>query len=96
MSDTYGNANVILVALANRAAGMHYESPEAKRILDEEDWSDHWPVVDADGILTGDVVETADCEGYWNVDDMAMIADDDLRPAQRKTRHEGYVTLVDD
>ncbi len=91
MSDTYGNTNKVLVALAERAAGLHYDSPDAKAILDEEDWANHWPVVDADGLLTGDVVETDDCDNYLNVADMAMISDDDVRPKQRCD--DGYAHL---
>jgi hypothetical protein len=96
MRDTYGNTNTELYSLAQEAIGLHYEAPEARIILDRADWSHHWPVVDGDGRLTGDVVETEDCGGYWNVDDEAMIANEDLSPAQRKRRNqpsEGYVTL---
>ena len=95
MRDTYGNTNAELVALTDRAAGLRYDSPDAIAILDEADWANHWPVVDADGLLTGDVVETDDCENYWNVDDMAMISDNDIRPEQRpSSNHWPYATLT--
>lgn len=93
MLNTFGNTNEPLRILAEKAAGLRYDSPEAEAILDKEDWADHWPVVDANGCLTGDVVETADCEGYSNVCDMAMIADEDLRPEQRPGPNEVYAKL---
>ncbi len=93
MKDTFGNANVELVALADEAFGLRYDSCEARDILDHADWASHWPVVDADGKLTGDVVETADCDGYLNVDDLAMINRADLTTTQRHTIDEGCVQL---
>ena len=91
MKNTFGNTNTELVALAERATGMRYDSPDAKAILNEADWTSHWPVVDADSLLTGDVVETDDCDDYWNVGDEAMIAEDDLHPGQRG--QDGYANL---
>ena len=100
MRDTFGNANEGLRGLAERAAGLHYESAAAKKIMDERDWEDHWPVVDADGDLTGDVVENADCGGYFNVDDEVMVSEDDLTPeiiaengGINSIRESGYVNL---
>lgn len=93
MANTFGNTNEPLHALAEEAVGLRYDSPEAKVILDREDWANHWPVVDADGILTGDVVETDDCDGYLNVADEAMIAVEDLRPGQRSVALDGYADV---
>ena len=94
MLNTYGNTNKTLRALADRACGLRYDSPEAGAIMDEEDWAHHWPVVDGEGLLTGDVVETEDCtEEYINVDDVAMVSRDDLTAKQRKTICDGYVNL---
>lgn len=84
-----------LQALATAAEGLHYNSPEAKKILDAGDWQGYWPVVDRQGILTGDIT---DSEGaFANVDDLAMISFDDLTPAQRREVEDeywdGYITL---
>lgn len=84
-----------LTELAERASGLQYDSPEAKLIMDEADWANHWPVVDEDGELTGAVVETEEaCNGYANVDDLAMIAEDDVKPGNRWTHvnDDGYAT----
>lgn len=58
--------------LCEQHAGEHYESHRWMCAADYEDWSNHWPVIDSDGKLTGDVVESGDTAGYTNVDDMAM------------------------
>ena len=87
MLDTYGNTNKSLVALAQEASGLRYDSAEAEAILGREDWADHWPVCDAEGHLTGDVVETDDCEGYASVANEAMVAIADLpEDEQRRIR----------
>ena len=83
----------LLSELAERASGLRYDSTEAKAILDTEDWANHWPVVDADGLLTGDVVETDGCAGYLNVRDEAMIAVEELRPGQRSSAIDGYADV---
>lgn len=101
MKDTYGNTNKKLRRLAEEAAGLHYKSVEADKILDQTDWQNHWPVIDADGELTGDVVETDDCDNYVNVGDMAMIDIDDLPASKRRTieqekidgTYDGYVDI---
>ena len=78
--------------LAEEAIGLQYDSAEAQAILDRRDWQDYWPVVNSDGTLTGEIVGCED--GYLNVDDMAMIPnDEELTEAQRKTIDEGYITL---
>lgn len=78
-------------ALAKQASGLRYDSPDAIAILDQEDWSQIWPVVDGDGILTGEIVGSE--EGYVNVEDLAMVAVADLSTEQRESIADGYVVL---
>ena len=94
MRDTYGNANTRLRTLAEAATGLRYDSEEAQAILGQADWQSHWPVVDADGELTGDVVETDDCDEYANVADETMISLSDLSDAQRREADRtGYAPI---
>ena len=74
---------------AQKAQGLHFESPEARGILDDPDldWSGVWPVVDASGLLTGEISEGEGDEK--NVGDMAMIGRADLRRAGLHS-HDGY------
>jgi len=78
-----------LKELAREASGLHYDSPEARAILDREDWSEFWPAINRDGELTGDIVDS-DTPGEWaNVDDEAMILLNDLAAEDRaQIRHE--------
>ena len=88
---------VICGALCAEARGLRYDSPEAKKILDRWTWDNHWPLVNNDGTLTGDVIESEECSrgDYRNVDDMAMIAFCDLTPDQARalTDDDSYVVL---
>lgn len=77
--------------LAQEAAGLRYDSPEATAILDREDWSEIWPIVDAEGYLTGGICGSED--GFANVDDLAMVALSDLSDEQLETSDSGYVKL---
>ena len=92
-----------LRAAIGKATGMHYMNAKARRILDNNklDWSQYWPEVDADGVITGGLV--GDEDGFYNVDDLAMIAAENLPDAMLKSIHQeknegtfdGYVNLED-
>lgn len=84
--------------LAGKCAGMRYDSKRAQKILELGDWQDCWPVCDAAGLLTGDIVGTE--EGYLSVSNTAMVAVDDLSPEQIKKnggrnalRENGHIDL---
>jgi hypothetical protein len=79
--------------LADEATGLYYDSPEAKAIMDRDDWNDWWPIVDGDGILTGDIVGGDD--DYFNVNDMAMVHRSDLTKKQIReaNKNDGYIGL---
>jgi hypothetical protein len=73
-----------LVAACEDNIGVHYESPEWTAVANDLDWENHWPVVDGDGLLTGDVYESGDgSEGWANVDDVAMVRMTDLPPEEQ-------------
>ena len=86
-------------AVAQHCQGWNYASPRTQRIMDLVDWTDWWPVCDANGRLTGDIVDSQD--DYYNVDDVAMIADSDLpysvvqeiERAEEDGTFSGYVCL---
>jgi hypothetical protein len=80
--------------LAEQAAGLHFESPAAKKILDTRDWDWHWPVINAAGILTGEVVDSDELAGYGNVDDLAMVPLGELVQGQEFDLDEGYVSGI--
>jgi len=63
---------------AQHSHGEHYRSPAWRKLVGDGrlGWDGVWPVIDADGNLTGLVV--SDDDAYFNVDDEAMIAEDDL------------------
>jgi len=75
---------------AEEGRGLHYRSPEWRRLAGCAQWHNLWPVIDADGKLTGLVV--ADEDGYLNVDDEAMIAEGDLDCRWRE--EDGYAVTV--
>lgn len=59
-------------------AGHHYMTEEFRQVSAAFDWSNVWPVVDADCDLTGDVVEPD--ENFLRVyDDEAVIRKDVAR-----------------
>jgi hypothetical protein len=58
--------------------GMHYRSAEWQRLAAFATWQGAWPVIDASGDLTGEVSDGCG-ENELNVDDEAMIFDDDAR-----------------
>jgi len=85
--------------LASKAAGLRYDSKRAQKILDAEDWSDFWPIVDNNGMLTGGITDAQ--ERYINVEDLAMVDFGDLTQEQiaanggldKINMHGGYVNL---
>ena len=87
-------------AVAQHCQGWNYASPRTQRIMDLVDWTDWWPVCDANGRLTGDIVDSQE-DDYYLVDDVAMIADSDLpysvvqeiERAEEDGTFSGYVCL---
>lgn len=75
---------------AAEGVGLHYRSPEWRRLAECAQWHNLWPVIDADGKLTGLVV--ADDDGFFNVDDEAMLAEDDIDFRWREV--DGYALPV--
>ena len=68
--------------------------------MDLAEWDNHWPVVDNDGLLTGEVRETEEMADYANVADMACIAVADLSPERirasgglREIEESGYAAV---
>lgn len=64
---------------AEDGRGLHYRSAEWQRLAERCHWQGLWPVIDADGNLTGEISEGAESES--NVDDEAMIDTDEARTA---------------
>jgi hypothetical protein len=58
--------------------GLHYRSSEWQRLAAFVPWQGAWPVIDANGDLTGEVSDGSG-ENELNVDDEAMIIDEDAR-----------------
>ena len=58
--------------IAERTAGMRYDSAEARAIHDEGDWTQCYPEVDGYGYLTGRVVGDNE-DGFIVVHDWAMV-----------------------
>jgi len=86
-----------LRASAEQAAGMYYETSEAKAILgmwpgDEEDWTDYYPEVDGYGNLTGQVIG-ADERGFAVVDNDFMVETSTLSTAEQKRIKRGYFPI---
>lgn len=71
-----------LEKLAERLSGLRYDSAEAKKIMDEDDWSQIWPCCDGNGILCGGITEGTDEE--VNVADMAMVEISALPQSEQK------------
>jgi hypothetical protein len=76
---THGETNDCDAAAA-AGRGLHYRSSEWARLARDVDWTGFWPVIDRSGNLTGQAVDSDESAvQYWNVDDDAMIADDEAR-----------------
>lgn len=57
--------------------GLHYRSAEWLRLAEAGCWSDCWPEIDRDGLITGRTI--GDEPGFLNVGEEAMIAEDEAR-----------------
>lgn len=77
-----------LAALARRAQGKRFAS--AIPTLDELDWGGYYPVVDDDGVLTGEVVESSD-PGYVIVD-----CQDNAPPIHRDSATDAALSITND
>jgi hypothetical protein len=74
---------------AEDGRGLHYRSAEWQRLAERCQWQGIWPVIDADGDLTGEISEGGEDES--NVDDEAMIDTDAARAAGWKVE-DGYAS----
>lgn len=61
--------------LCNAHRGENFTGSDWTDASGECDWTGHYPVVDGNGNLTGDVFESGDPAGieYANLDDEAMV-----------------------
>jgi len=75
--------------IAAAHAGLHYNSREWRRAAGGGEWNGTWPVIDRDGRITGEVVDSAD--GFFNVNDEAMIPTGEAQ-AGGWTVDDGYAT----
>jgi hypothetical protein len=57
--------------------GLHYRSAEWLRLAEAGCWSDCWPEIDRDGLITGRTI--GDEPGFLNVGEEAMIAEAEAR-----------------
>jgi hypothetical protein len=80
-----------LCAIAQRVAGLHYESPAARAVIDPTDWDSYYPEIDGDGYLTGDIVDctSSDADSYINVGDDVLVREDALSQEQLQDVDEG-------
>jgi len=84
---------------AEKAAGMNYESTEAKAALgmwpgDEADWEQFYPEVDPWGELTGRVIDYDD-PGFIVIDDIVMIEKASLDNAELRRLRDGHFPVRD-
>jgi hypothetical protein len=75
--------------IAEANAGLHYNSREWLRAAGGGEWNGTWPVIDRDGNITGEVVDSVD--GYLNVGDEAMIPTGEARVGGWSVK-DGYAT----
>jgi len=61
--------------IAKAGAGLRHDSRQWRQMAAGGDWSGTWPVIDRDGEITGEVIDSQD--GYLNVGDEAMIHADE-------------------
>lgn len=79
-----GTSNALYRAIVAAQAGDHLDD----LVIDE--WAGHWPVIDANLVLTGEVVDS-DSDGWRNYDDRAAIMADDAESGGW-TLNDGYAT----
>lgn len=60
MSTHYEHATI---EHCQKLRGLHMSSPEAEAICNEVNWNGTWPVVDTEGVYTGQIAESADARG---------------------------------
>ena len=70
----------LLADLCRRHWGEHYRSATWRLISNQSryDWDGIWPVVDATGLLSGEIIDSESGEGYANVEDLAQVRIADL------------------
>ena len=87
-----------LCAIAQRVAGLHYESQPARAVIDATEWDSHYPEIDEDGYLTGDVVDctSSDADVYINVGDDVLVREDALSQEQLRDVDEGRMGGIPD
>ena len=76
--------------LAKANAGIHSQSQAWQQALDCCDWHGVWPVIDAEGLLTGEISEGGD--DMSNVDDEAMIETAEAIATGWTVDEDGYAT----
>jgi hypothetical protein len=89
-NDTTTQHRAEMQAAARRAQGLRILTARAQRIIGRVDWADHWPEIDADRRLTGEIVEASDIgDGgrYAMFCDEGAIDADDARLAGWRVRH---------
>jgi hypothetical protein len=65
---------------ADKGRGLHYQSQAWATIAEDADWTGMWPAIDRGGKLTGQAVDSDETAvGWLNVDDEAMIPEDEAR-----------------
>jgi hypothetical protein len=65
---------------AAKGRGLHYQSRAWASLAGDADWTGMWPAIDRDGKLTGQAVDSDETAvGWLNVDDEAMIPEDEAR-----------------
>ena len=86
-------AQELLNVIAQRATGLHYEDPVAVDLIDSQDWTDHYPEVDGDGCLTGNIIDTtsSDADSYINVGNDVFVRKDALSQKQLLDVDEGQM-----
>ena len=78
--------------IANRTAGLRYDSADAQTIHGEADWADYYPEVDGYGYLTGRVIDAND-DGFLVVDDVAMVEARTLSAEDLRLVDEGWFPI---
>lgn len=69
------------------SAYLHYQHPLWRRLADAFNWQDVWPVVNADGHLTGEVWTACD-DVLHTADGDAMIRPEDAKSGGWEIDHE--------
>ena len=88
----------VRLIMAQRAAGLHYESPAARAVINPTDWDSYYPEIDEDGYLTGDIIDctSSDADSYINVGDDVLVREDALSQEQLQDVDEGRMGGIPD